>query len=427
MNVDGDANEAPLRLACVRQPCLRLTGLVIDGSMAHFEEPASIMKITNRPPLVMAEGAGSYIVDQSGKRYLDFVQGWAVNTLGHSPPELVRALSEQAARLISASPGYHNAAAIRLADRLVSLSTFDRVFFANSGAEANEGAIKLARKWGGLHRSGAHEIVTMRNAFHGRTLATMSATGKPQWKDLYEPKVPGFVQADLNDLDSVERAIGERTVAVMLEPIQGEAGVLPADVGFLRELRALTTERGLLLILDEVQTGIGRTGKLFGYEHSGVQADILTLGKGLGGGVPIAALLAREEVCCFEPGDQGGTFNGNPLVCAAADAVLGVVTAPAFLDGVVERGAYLRERLQAWSARFGHGEVRGSGLLLAVQLSSESGNAIVATALERGLLLNAPRPNVLRLMPALNVSCAEIDLMLGHLEAIAAEVGAPSR
>jgi len=377
------------------------------------------MKTAVRPELVMAAGSGAYLFDTNGRRYLDFVQGWAVNTLGHSPRILVEALSQQAATLISASPGYHNASAIRLADRLVDASVFDRVFFCNSGAEANEGAIKLARKWGALHRGGAHELITMQNAFHGRTLATMSATGKPQWRDLFEPKVPGFPKAELNDIESVARMIGEMTVGVMLEPIQGEAGVIAADSGFLRELRSLTTERGLLLILDEVQTGIGRTGRLFGYEHAGIEADIMTLGKGLGGGVPIAALLAREEVCCFEPGDQGGTFNGNPLVCAAAEAVLATVTSEGFLDEVAARGAYLRERLDSWRERFAHREVRGQGLLLAVVLADESGPELVRTALERGLLVNAPRPNVLRLMPALNTSRDEIDSAIEILHATA--------
>lgn len=276
----------------------------------------SLMTITKRPPIVMVEGRGSWLTDSSGKRYLDFIQGWAVNSLGHAPEVISQALSSQAARLISPSPAFYNQPAISLADLLTSHSCFERVFFTNSGAEANEGAIKLARKWGSLHKQGAYEIITMVNGFHGRTLATMSASGKPQWSGLFEPKVPGFVKVALNDLDVTRAAITERTVAVMLEPLQGEAGVIPASHEFLQGLRKLADQHRLLLIFDEVQTGMGRLGSLFAYQQAGIEPDIMTLGKGIGGGVPLAALLAKETVCCFEPGDQGGTYNGNPLMAA---------------------------------------------------------------------------------------------------------------
>src|SRR6202043_3854496 len=222
------------------------------------------------------------------------------------------------------------AVSLKLAKALVDRSCFDQVFFANSGAEANEGAIKLARKYGALHRGGAHEIIPFDGGFHGRTLATMSASGKKAFEPLFEPKVSGFPKAKLNDLASVRRLITDKTVAVMLEPIQGEAGVWPATDQFLRELRALTQEHGLLLIFDEIQTGMGRTGKLFHYEHAEIEPDIMTLGKGIGGGVPLAALLATEKAACFQHGDQGGTFNGNPLMCAAGLAVLGEVSKPEF-------------------------------------------------------------------------------------------------
>src|SRR5204862_2605325 len=223
-------------------------------------------------------------------------------------------------------------------DGLVANSAFDQVFFANSGAEANEGAIKLARKYGSLHRGGAFEIISFEGGFHGRTLATMSASGKKAFEPLFEPKVTGFPKAQLNDLDSVKRLISSKTVAVMLEPIQGEAGVWPATDQFLKQLRALTQERGLLLIVDEIQTGMGRTGKLFHYEHAGIEPDIMTLGKGIGGGVPLAALLATRAASCFEHGDQGGTFNGNPLMCAAGLAVLQELTRPGFLKSAVDAG-----------------------------------------------------------------------------------------
>ena len=247
------------------------------------------------------------------------------------------------------------------------------MFFANSGGEANEGAIKLARKYGAIHRGGAFEIITFEGSFHGRTLATMSASGKKAFEPLFEPKVPGFPKAKLNDVASVERLIGPNTIGVMLEPIQGEAGVWPATDDFLRDLRRLTSQHGLLLILDEIQTGIGRTGKLFHCQHAGIEPDIMTLGKGIGGGVPLAALLAKESVSCFEPGDQGGTFNGNPLMCAAGLAVLSEVNRPGFLKTVVSTGLFLEAELQRLSARHGLGEVRGRGLLLALDLKRQIG------------------------------------------------------
>ena len=375
-----------------------------------------LMKITTRPPVVMVEGSGSWLRDSEGREYLDFVQGWAVNCLGHSHPVVVEALRAQAGKLINCSPAYYNERMARLAT-LVSRSTgLDQVFLCNSGAEANEGAIKLARKWGQRFRGGAFEIVTTQGAFHGRTLATMSASGKPAFEPLFEPKVPGFRKVPLNDLAAMDAAITERTVAVMLEPIQGEAGVIPADDDYLKALRALTRERGVLLILDEIQTGVGRTGRFCAYEHVSVQPDILTLGKGLGAGVPLAALVAGAEVCCFEPGDQGGTFNGNPLMAAVGCAVVETVGRPEFLAGVREIGDYLTARLQALSADTGHGAVRGRGLLLALALNGVDAAKVVDTALERGLLINAPRPDSLRFMPALTVTRAEVDRMVGLLE-----------
>ncbi len=375
-----------------------------------------VMSITTRPPVVMTEGSGSWLQDSEGRRYLDFVQGWAVNCLGHCHPAIVDALREQAARLINCSPAFHNERMAGLAALVAATTGLDHVFFCNSGAEANEGAIKLARKWGQRHRGGAFEIVTTLGSFHGRTLATMSASGKPAFAPLFEPKVPGFVKVPLNDVDALAAAITDRTAAVMLEPIQGEAGVSPATDEYLRAVRALTRERGVLLILDEIQTGIGRTGRFLAFEHVGAVPDILTLGKGLGGGVPLAALVASAAASCFEPGDQGGTFNGNPLMAAVGCAVVETVRQPAFLTGVRETGDYLAERLRALSADLGHGEVRGRGLLLALALRRGDAQKVVDAALERGLLINAPRPDSLRFMPALTVSREEIDQMLALLE-----------
>jgi acetylornithine/N-succinyldiaminopimelate aminotransferase len=384
----------------------------------------ALMEITARPPAVFVRGEGSQLWDDTGKRYLDFVQGWAVNCLGHSPPVIAEALAEQAKLLLTPSPAFYNAPSLKLAKALVDQSCFDRVFFTNSGAEANEGAIKLARKYGALHRNGAYEIITFAGAFHGRTLATMSASGKKAFEPLFEPKVPGFPKARLNDLTSVQALINDKTIGIMLEPIQGEAGVWPATDEFLRDLRALTKEHGLLLIFDEIQTGIGRTGKLFHYEHAGVEPDIMTLGKGIGGGVPLAALLASEAASCFEHGDQGGTFNGNPLMCAVGLAVLGAVGQTDFLKSVADTGLFLASELQRISARHGLGEVRGKGLLLALDLKRPIAAAIVAQAMEDGVLLNAPQPDALRFMPALNVTRDEISEMIDGLDAILTKIGA---
>ncbi len=377
-----------------------------------------VMNITPRPAVVFVAGQGSWLTDSEGRRYLDFIQGWAVNTLGHSPPAITQALARQAQRLINCSPAFYNDKMIRLSDLLTQHSGLHQVFLANSGAEANEGAIKLARKWGAKYRDGAHAIITMDHGFHGRTLATMSASGKTQWEQLYEPKVSGFVKVKLNDLAAVEAAITPRTVAVMLEPIQGEAGVFEATDEFLCGLRELTRERGILLILDEIQTGIGRTGKLLGFEHAGTTPDIMTLAKGLGGGVPLAALVAHRDVCCFEYGDQGGTFCGNPLMAAVGCAVIEEVSKPAFLARVTEAGRYLAGRLEALSQRHGCGEVRGRGLLLALNLKRDIATEVANSAMARGLLVNAPRPDSLRFMPTLTVSDEEIDQMIDILDGV---------
>lgn len=392
--------------------------------LAGYEVDA-LMEVTARPPLVFVEGRGSWIVDHRGKRYLDFVQGWAVNALGHCPPEIAQALAEQSQRLINPSPAFYNAPAAELAGKLARLSGLERVFLASSGAEANEGAIKLARKWGELKRGGAYEIVTFEGAFHGRTLATMAASGKAGWDRLFEPKVPGFPKARFEDIASVVAVITDKTVAVMLEPVQGEAGVVPASIEFLRALRALCDRRGLLLILDEVQTGVGRTGRMFAFEHAGVRPDIMTLGKGIGGGVPLAALLATEHASCFAHGDQGGTYCGNPLMAAVGNAVIDVVSRPAFLTDVTAKGEYLAQRLRELSARRGLAGDRGSGLLRALDLGRPIAAQVVdaARALEpEGLLLNAPRPSLLRFMPALNVTREEIDRMLVKLDGVLASL-----
>lgn len=385
----------------------------------------ALMYITDRPPLVMVRGQGSWLWDHQGKAYLDFVQGWAVNALGHSPAVVIQALQEQAAQLINPSPAYYNAPMIELANLITCTSKMDRVFFTNSGAEANEGAIKLARKWGQLHRQNAYEIITLDHAFHGRTLATMSASGKAQWEQLYEPKVAGFPKVPINNLAAVKAAITEKTVGIMLEPIQGEAGVYPADDAYLRGLRQLADEANILLIIDEVQTGMGRTGTMFAFQHADILPDIMTLGKGIGGGVPLAALVAREAVCCFAAGDQGGTYNGNPLMTAVGCSVTREISSQGFLAKVVTTGQYLSSQLALLSARYHLGEIRGRGLLLALDLTHDIAKDVVSKAMEMGLLINAPAPATLRFMPSLVVSHEEIDQMISMLDSILSDCLAP--
>ena len=389
-----------------------------------------LMYVTNRPEIVFTEGSGMWMTDHTGKRYLDYLQGWAVNALGHAPQCIQDALVAQGKKLINPSPAFYNAPSIELANLLTENSVFDRVFFTNSGAEANEGAFKLARKWGKLNKNSAgedrFEIITFNHSFHGRTIATMSASGKPGWDTMFAPQVPGFQKAELNDLASVERLISKKTVAVMLEPVQGEGGVIPATREFMQGLRRLTKNANLLLIVDEVQTGVGRTGELFGYQLSGIEPDIMTLGKGIGGGVPLAALLAREEIACFEAGEQGGTYNGNPLMTAVGAAVLKELLKPDFLPTVKATGAYLSAELIKLSDKHGFEGERGEGLLRALKLGKDIGPQIVEAARDLnpvGLLLNSPRPNLIRFMPSLNVTKDEIDQMLTMLEGVLVKLG----
>ena len=367
-----------------------------------------LMSITERPAEVFVRGEGAWLWDTDGKRYLDWLQGWAVNALGHCPPLITQALQAQSTQLLTPSPAVYNLPALKLAACLCELSGFAQVFFGSTGAEANEGAIKLARKWGRVERAGAHEIITFESGFHGRNLATMAASGKAGWDRLFPPQMPGFAKARLNDLDSVISAINERTVAIMLEPVQGEAGVRPAAPVFLKALRQLCDERGLLLIFDEIQTGCGRLGQLFAFQQSGVTPDIITLGKGLGGGVPISAVLAQAHCSVFEHGDQGGTYAGNPLMCAVSLEVLNVLSQPEFLANVRAMGQLLRGGLEDLSARLGLGEVRGDGLLLALELGDDTAAAMVRECREQGLLVNAARPGCLRFMPRLNSTAHEV-------------------
>lgn len=371
----------------------------------------NLLFVAERPPIVMESGRGMYLWDTSGNCYLDFIGGWAVDCLGHCPDVILNALENQAGLLINASPSFLNKPMIEFADLLVKNSCFDRAFFGSTGAEANEGAIKLARKYGAKFLSGAYEIITTINGFHGRTLATMSATGKKHWESLYAPKVPGFKHIPLNDIDALKESITKDTCAIMLEPIQGEGGVHEAEIEYVKAMRQLCDEHGILLIFDEVQTGIGRTGKLFAYEHYGIEPDIMTLAKGIGGGYPISALLTKEKFNIFEVGDQGGTYCGQPLGMAVGMAVVNEVIEKNLSARAFEQGEYIKNRLYDIAQQFKLSNIRGKGLLLAFDLPKAMAKEVTAKCLTNGLIVNSPQPSTIRLIPPLIVTQKEIDTM----------------
>jgi len=376
----------------------------------------ALLFVTRRPPVVMASGRGMYLTDTEGKEYLDFVGGWAVTCLGHSPQVIHKTLAEQSQQLVNASPAFLNKPMIELADLLTSVSGFERVFFASTGAEVNEGAIKLARKYGAKHLNGAYEIITTIKGFHGRTLATMSASGKEQWKTLFEPKIPGFIHVPLNDPETLERAVTERTCAIMLEPIQGEGGVNMASPVYLKWLRDYCTKKNILLIYDEIQTGIGRTGKLFCFEHTDTRPDIMTLAKGLGGGFPVSAMLARENLNVFDPGDQGGTYCGQPLAMAVALAVIREAIEKDLPGHAAGMGRYLFAKLETLIPSAGIRNIRGQGLLAAFDMPKPVGEEVVGACMELGLLVNSPQPSTVRLMPPLIAEKVHIDAATDILE-----------
>lgn len=375
------------------------------------------MPVFRRTPLVIVRGEGSRVWDEEGRQYLDLVAGWAVNSLGHCHPAVVNALREQAGKLIQTSNQYYTIPQLELAQLLIANSALDRVFFSNSGAEANEGAIKLARKWGRKQLNGAYEVISTVKSFHGRTLAMVAATGKPAYQKDFVPLPAGFVNVPFNDMEAIAQATTEKTCAVMVEPIQGEGGVNVPSEQYMRDLRTFCTEKKLLLILDEVQTGIGRTGTLWGYQQFGIEPDVMTVAKGLGSGVPIGAFLCKEEFAVFDPGDHGSTFGGNPLACAAGVAVMKYVVEHDLPGQVARVGAHLMERLNAMKARRQDlVEVRGRGLLVAIELSEEKAPEVLKRCLDKGLLLNSVSPSIIRLMPALTITKAELDEALGILE-----------
>ncbi len=381
------------------------------------------MFCVRRQPIVLVRGEGTKVWDDAGKEYLDFISGWATNSIGHSNPVIVDAVAQQARTLIQTSNQFYSVPQLQLAQVLVENSCLDKVFIANSGAEANEGAVKLARKYGKLHRNGAYEVITANGSFHGRTLAMTAATGKPHDEDPFQPLPAGFTTVEYDSIDAVEAATTDRTVAVMLEPVQGEGGVNVPSRHYLGQVRRWCDENGLLLILDEVQTGMGRLGTLFGYQTFDVEPDVMTLAKGLGGGVPIGALLAKDAAAVLEPkGEHGSTFGGNPLTCAAAYATTSYIIENDVPARAREMGEYLREGLDG--LRGGQAlisDVRGMGLLIAVEFASDAAAAVVSACNGAGLLLNPVQPNAVRLMPPLTVTKAEIDQALDRLDTGIAE------
>ena len=385
-------------------------------------EQRYFMPTVRRLPVTLVRGQGMRVWDDRGRAYLDFVGGWAVNSLGHCHPVVVEALAKQAQALIQVSNQFYTVPQVLLAELLVKNSCCDKVFLCNSGAEANEGAVKLARRYGKLYLDGAYQVITALNSFHGRTLAMVAASGQHKFQEPYTPLPDGFVNVEYNSVEAIEAATSAHTCAVMLEPIQGEGGVNIPDEHYLPEVAAWCQEKGLLLILDEIQTGIGRTGTLFAYEQAGIEPDIMTLAKGLGSGVAIGAILAKEKASVFAPGEHGSTFGGNPLASAGGYAALKFIIENNVPDNARDVGQHLLARLESLRSRFDFiVEVRGRGLLVAMQFDSDIADRIVMACLESGLLLNRVKPDALRFMPPLIVNQKEVDEAVYILEKVLGE------
>lgn len=387
--------------------------------MSHWQELEHkyFMQTVERLPVTLVKGRGARVWDEDGREYLDFVGGWACDSLGHCHPVVVEAVTGQVQMLIQTSNQLYTIPQIRLAELLVQNSCLDKVFFCNSGAEANEGAIKLARRYGKRYLSGAYEIITTTNSFHGRTLAMVAATGQVKFQQPYLPLPAGFVNVEYNNVDAIKAATSSQTCAVMLEPVQGEGGVnLPSD-NYFTSVRRWCDQKGILLILDEIQTGVGRIGTLFGYEQYGIEPDIMTLAKGLAGGIPIGAVLAKEKADVFVPGEHGSTFGGNPVACAAGYATLKFIIDNDVAGNAKRVGQYFAARLEGLKQKFQFiTDVRGRGLLLAVEFSSDIAQSVVMACLEGGLLVNQLKPNALRFMPPLIIGNGEVDEALGILD-----------
>jgi len=386
-------------------------------------ESKYFMHTVNRVPVTLVKGEGARVWDDNGREYLDFVAGWAVNSLGHCHPVVARALAEQAHTLIQVSNQFYTVPQLQLAELLVQHSCLDKVFISNSGAEANEGAVKLARRYGKHHRNGAYEVISANGSFHGRTLSMVAASGQVQHQEPYLPLPAGFINVEYNNIKAIKSATNDKTCAVILEPVQGEGGVnIPAD-GYLKKVRKWCDEKGILLILDEIQTGIGRLGTLFAYEQYGVEPDIMTLAKGLGSGVPIGTIMAKDSANVFAPGEHGSTFGGNPLVCAAAYATLKYIIDNNVVDNVRRVGQYFTERLEELKNKYRLvTDVRGRGLLLAIEFDREIAADVLQKCLENGLLVNRVKPNALRFMPPLIIGNSEVDEAINILDKVLAAV-----
>lgn len=386
-----------------------------------------VMQTYARFPIALVKGKGVRVWDADGKEYMDFVAGLAVNSLGHCHPAVARAVADQVNTLLHVSNLYHIEPQARLAKALCDHSFADRVFFCNSGAEANEAAIKLARRYGSERARGRNEILTALNSFHGRTLATLTATGQEKIRLGYDPLPAGFRHAPFNDLEAAEAAVDHRTAAILVEPIQGEGGVVAADASYVRGLRRLCDDRGLLLMFDEVQVGMGRTGRLFAYEHFGVEPDVMTLAKALGGGLPLGAMLARERVAeSFPPGSHASTFGGNPVVCRAGLAVLETLLEDGLVEHCEAMGSLLREGLEGLAKRFAFvREVRGKGLLLGMEMEGECG-PVIRECMREGLLVASAGANVLRMAPPLTIEEEDVAEALSVIERALASLGGGS-
>ena len=363
-----------------------------------------------RQPVTFVRGQGTRVWDNDGKEYLDLVAGIAVNVLGHCHPAIVKAVQEQVTQLVHVSNLYYNTRQIELAEQLGELSGGMRSFFSNSGAEANEGAIKLARKFGRVHKNGAFEVISMERSFHGRTLATTAATGQAFYQATWVPIPEGFKQVPFNDLDALKAAISDNTVAVLLEAIQGEGGIWSGDPAYIQGVRALCDERNLVMICDEVQAGMGRTGKFFSWEHFGIVPDVVTMAKGLAGGVPIGAMLTGPRTDLFEAGDHGTTFGGNPIACAAGIATIKTILDENLIENAARIGDYCHGKFETFCSKYPFiDSPRGMGLMQAVNVKHGLAPVIVQQALEHGLLMNALGTSTLRIVPPLNMTKADVD------------------
>ena len=377
------------------------------------------MPTFERIPITLVRGRGARVWDEDGREYLDFVAGWAVNSLGHCHPEVVGAVTEQVKTLIQASNSFYTVPQIQLAELLVKNSCLNKVFFCNSGAEATEGAVKLARRYGKLHLGGAYEIITAKGSFHGRTLAMVSASGQSKFQQPYTPLPAGFINVEYSNIEAIKAATTSKVCAVMLEPVQGEGGVNLPDNNYLATTRAWCDQKGILLILDEIQTGVARTGTLFAYQQYGVEPDIMTLGKGLASGIPIGAILAKDRVSVFAPGEHGSTFGGNPVACAAGYATLKFIIDHDIGGNVKRVGQYFATGLKGLRQKFKFvTEVRGLGLLLAIEFSHDIARQMMTACLDGGLLVNKLKPNALRFMPPLNIGNKEVDEALSILDKV---------